>query len=494
MIVLLISFLLSTAHAVDPSWGYKVLTSPNFELIYRSDKTLDQKELAKRYIIAAEQAHELLFPIFKESPSRTIILLQDNTDGSNGLANFLPYPHITVYPVLPSTLDSIDEYGDWAFEMMVHEYTHILNMYPAHGIYVPLKWIFGSVVRPNAVLPRWWLEGLAVNLESSLSTHGRLKSSETQASARALILGDKFKNENVARINESGLNSWPFGSRPYLYGAWWWDQASREKGLPVIDTWNQNYSRRLPFFLNGPVMEQVQKTTDEFLHHTLANVEAQGLRQIEAIKISGPHLGVTIAESRGEQSAFAISPDGNRLVYWLSKPTAGSEVRLKTRPEEKKAFHEVPSERLFKAVGGLRLRWIDNDRFVFDQMDITYPYATFRDLFVYDLNSKKKERLTTRARAQEPSPSPQGDRIAFIQNEGGKNRLAILDLESKKIRPLVNGNLYQRLSWPEFLNENEIIFSVRQKSGVEKLHIVNVQTKKVSVWNSDLTSDRKSVV
>ncbi len=87
--------------------------------------------------------------------------------------------------MLPTSFDSLDEFGDWALEMMIHEYTHILNMYPAHGIYVPFKWVFGTVVRPNAILPRWWLEGLAVNLESRLTSHGRLKSTETAAAARA---------------------------------------------------------------------------------------------------------------------------------------------------------------------------------------------------------------------------------------------------------------------------------------------------------------------
>ncbi len=492
MIVLLLSLLLGQAHATNPAWSFNVLTSPHFELIYRSDKGGDQKELAKRYILAAEQAHELLFPIFKESPARTIILLKDDADGSNGLANFLPYPHITVYPVLPSTLDSVDEYGDWAFEMMLHEYTHILNMYPAHGIYVPLKWIFGTVVRPNAVLPRWWLEGLAVNLESSLSDHGRLKSSETSGSARALILMDKFKDENVSRINEAGLSSWPHGGRPYLYGAWWWDQAQREKGFPVIDIWNQNYSRRLPFFLNGPVLEQTTKTPDQFLRHTLDTITETGKKQIEAIEAAGKQSGVTITEEKGEQNIFAVSPDGNRLLYWLSRPGAGSEVRMKTRSEEKKPFHEIESERLFKAVGGLRVHWMTNDRFVFDQIDIKYPYGSYRDLWTYDIHTKEKRRLTTQARAQEPGPSPKGDKIAFIQNEGGRNRLMLLDMNDFKIRSLLIGNLYQRLSWPEFINDNDVVFSVRQKSGREKLHMINVRSKKVSPFNETLSSAQNS--
>ena len=64
------------AGELDSSWRFRVLQSPHFEIIFRED----HKELAKRYILAAEQAHELLFPIFKEGPSHTIIFLRDDTD------------------------------------------------------------------------------------------------------------------------------------------------------------------------------------------------------------------------------------------------------------------------------------------------------------------------------------------------------------------------------------------------------------------------------
>src|SRR5580698_2831385 len=106
----------ATLWAAPPAaWTFKVLRSPHFEVIYRSD----QKDLAKRYILAAEQARELLLTIFSEAPDNTIIYIDDSTDNSNGAADYLPYPMISVYPVLPTTLDSIDDYGDWPFEIML---------------------------------------------------------------------------------------------------------------------------------------------------------------------------------------------------------------------------------------------------------------------------------------------------------------------------------------------------------------------------------------
>src|SRR5438105_3868531 len=80
------------AAAPRPDWSYRVLYTPHFEIIFHDT----QRELAKHYALAAEQAYELLFPIFKEGPAVTPIFINDDTDLSNGMASFLPYPMITV--------------------------------------------------------------------------------------------------------------------------------------------------------------------------------------------------------------------------------------------------------------------------------------------------------------------------------------------------------------------------------------------------------------
>lgn len=472
----------TTAGASHWRWRYRVLRSPHFELIYREE----QKALAKRYILAAEQAHELLMPIFKEGPSKTIILLQDNTDNANGSADFLPYPHITVYPVLPNTLDSIDEYGDWPLEMMVHEYTHILNMYPAHGFYWPLKYIFGTMMRPNAVLPRWYLEGLAVDLETALTDGGRLRSSDTGAAARALVLSNRLRIEDLPRIGENSIPTWPYGGRPYLFGGWWWETVQKEKGYSIIETWNQNYSRRLPFLLNGPMREQTGKSAQQILDTTFDRIESESRRQIEAIKAAGVPDAAIVADETGEQSVFAISPSGNKLVYWVGSPSYGSQAKLKVRTTSGQEFKTIPGQLLFKSIGPLRVRWIDEDRIVYDQLVISEPYVTYRDIYTYDLKSNEVKRITKGARAQEAAPSPNGQDVAVIQHDAGRNILSLVKLENGEVRPLLKGGMNQRISGPEFLNAKEILFALRERSGEETLKVYNLETREIKAFNDTL--------
>ena len=337
--VLWVATLLShRAGAVDWHWTYRRLRSPHFDVIYNQT----QRPLARHFLVAAERAHELVFPLFGEGPERTLIVLQDDTDEPNGEANFLPYPHIRVYPVLPGLNSGLGEYGDWALELMVHEYTHILNMYPAHGFYTPFKYIFGTITRPNAVLPTWYLEGLAVDLESALTAHGRLRAVETRASARALTLDNKFAPETIATINEQNIWSWPYGSRPYLYGGWWWqsvlqkDPARANADLSAVGDLNRDFARRLPFLLNAPARDRTGRTPTEWLEQTKERVTRSAGDEIARLRAGGAPEPRDLVPDAGVQPVFGLSASAVHLAYVTSAPTLPGSVLLKTRPRRPK--------------------------------------------------------------------------------------------------------------------------------------------------------------
>lgn len=472
----------SRAHAAPWHWSYRVLRSAHFELIFRED----QKPLAKRYLLAAEQAHELVFPLFKEGPGRTIIVLEDDTDLANGSADFLPYLHITVNPVLPNTVSSIDEYGDWMLEMMVHEYTHVLNMYPAHGFYTLLKPVFGSIIRPNAVLPRWYLEGLAVYTESVYTDHGRLRSTETAANARAFTLDAHWDKEDIARINQSDIPTFPYGERPYLYGGWWWANVEREHGASTATTWNQNYARRLPFLLNGPMHEQTAHSAAELLERAEAQERASADQQIAALKRSGATTSRALLDEAGDQSIFSISPSGQKLLYAFSAPGFGTQVRLRERTSPGQDWNACAPRTLFRASAPLQVRWLDENRVLFDQLDLETPQVTYRDVYLFDLQTGKSKALTRNARAQEASAAPSAKFAALIQNDGGRNHLSLLNLENGELRPLLHSGFNQRFSSPEFLNENEILFVVRDRNGEESLKIYALNNRQIRPANFGL--------
>jgi hypothetical protein len=93
---------------IPTHWKYKTISTPHFEIIYNAE----QQELGELYAKKIEEVHALLVPIFKASPQKTLIIINDKTDATNGYATRIPYPHIMAYPVLPGPQESLSESED----------------------------------------------------------------------------------------------------------------------------------------------------------------------------------------------------------------------------------------------------------------------------------------------------------------------------------------------------------------------------------------------
>lgn len=469
----------AAAAVTDPSVKWDVIKTNHFELIF------DQrhKAIAKQYAKSAEKARILLKPYFKEMPDKTVVHILDTSDQTNGFASFLPYPSITVFPVLPDSLGSLDEYGIWSDLLMIHEYAHILTFEPAHGFYTPLKYIFGSIVTPTALLPRWYHEGLAVELETRLTRHGRLRSASLDAGLRALVHSGRLEKETLDRLNESAIPTWPFGERPYFFGSLLWHELMNEGGPQTINDLTQAYSRRLPFFLQGPVEDKFVQNYAEILSEMYANYRKRAESQLKAIQAAGDHGYKLIPHKGTHQVSPSISPDGKYLAYVAADPKTGQgELRLITRESSKAdtSFSTQPFKMIKSTWGTLAISWLpDSSGFVFDQVAVYKRYYQFRDLFIYLVKDKRVVRLTEGERAWEPTVSPDGQSVAFVRQRTGGTELALLDIQKRTVSKLLRPKLQTRLAHPTFINAHQIIISGRELSGRERLFVYDLNTKKM---------------
>lgn len=479
LIILSFLFLNPNVHGqVNPAIHWRVLKTAHFEIIYDRE----YRATAEAYAQFAEVTYSTLEPYFKEMPRRTLVVISDHSDSANGFATFLPYPLIHIYPVLPNALDSISHYGNWGFELFLHEYAHILNFKPAHGIYTPFKYIFGTVVRPNALLPRWWLEGLAVDMESRFSRFGRLKSPSTSAALRALALDRKWSS--IDQINESDIPSYPFGSRPYLFGSLLLHESIHRAEPGFVERINQRYSRRLPFLLNAPLRNEVGLSYSELLNEILSNLEAKALKQKTIIESNGKEDLHSMNFSGFGHISPSISPNGRYLVFASYEMYRGGDIKVVDRGEQKdKSFSEFKPQTLMRGRGFLRISWIpDSSGFIYDRIETHNRYHHFRDLYHFDLSSKKSTRLTSGLRAFEPSVSPDGQKVAFVRQTQGFTELGILHLSTGEHEILLKPPFQTRISNPEFINNEELVFSGRSQSGAERLyrfHIASQSTQRI---------------
>lgn len=499
--VFLIGFSAANAQ-VDPDIQWKVLRLPHFDLIYDAK----HQALADLYADRLEDNLGYLQTYFEHFPEKTTVILNDRTDLTNGYATPLPYRTMMLFPVLPGPSETISEYGDWARELTMHEMTHILSFEPRRGVAKGLYYIFGNIVTPNLLLPRWWLEGVAVDLETRTSAKGRLRSVYQDASLRAYVLGDRLNDTRVSEINETSIYTWPQGGRPYLFGSYMWSDLISRYGGKIVKDLHWSYGGRIPFFIEGPFSDLTGESYASYFKNVKTDLQQRAEKQIQTLKQQRISSGSEFLVKNSIENFFPqISPDGKNMIF-LSRSDSGKRsavilqrgsLDIPFDDTQRLAKIDQKMEEEASAPGPLprinhedhdsppsgsiqRLAWFPNStKFIFDQVQELDRFRETSDLFTFDLTNSKRERLTVGERAREASVSPDGNQIVFVKLDAGRMHLAVLDLASKKVDLIYSPDLQIRLSWPLYLNEKEILFTERAQ-GRELLKKISLSDKSIT--------------
>lgn len=489
---------------VSPLIKWKTLNTPHFEVIFNAE----QQDLGQLYAEKLEKAYKDLSPFFHSMPEKTIVVINDKTDVTNGYATPIPYGHIMAYPVLPGPEDSLADTGDWAYELLSHEFTHVLTFAPHGGVMRPLHAIFGTIIAPNLLLPRWWKEGVAVEMETRLSNHGRLRSVYQDATIRAMVADNTFHQYDIAEANEA-LPSWPQGARPYLFGSLMWSQMVQDKGTSVVGDLHERHGRRVPYFIETPAHDYLGASYSQEYFNMQKTVSELAFTQIEKLKAVPPTQIKLPVNRFNSVSAPAISPDGKHLVLITENDANSREIKMITRENLSQSFLDVkstdtveefneipntPLQRDAPASGSIqRVSWFpDSTRFIYDKIDYSSRYDRFSDLYIYDLTKKKVRQVTKSLRAREPSPSLDGQSVVFVRLQGGKTQLAMMSLDEnrKEVTTLFTPPLQQRISYPMFWDEKTVIFSWRKENGEENLYKLSLDSKEPQKLFADFPNAR----
>lgn len=475
---------------VPPRWKYKTITTPHFEIIYNAE----QQELGDLYAKQMERAYKILAPIFSVTPEKTLVIINDKTDVTNGYATRIPYPHIMTYPVLPGPQESLSESADWSLELLSHEYTHILTFEPATGVFHILRWVMGSIASPNILLPSWWKEGLAVQIESMMEPDGgRLKSRYQDAVIRAMADDKSIFKYDVAQVNEY-IPTWPEGMRPYVFGSIFWSQAVADYGKSVMNDLNMRHSSRVPYFIETPARDLLKDDYQGFYKKAVSTTNDLALEQLKTLRTVPTTEIHSLPVSAKYSSAPAISEDGkylalitvdykaDRVIDIFIRDTETKMITKKLQVEIKKEEEPlVPKDNNDGPPSGSiqKISWFHKSpMLVYDQLRYFNRIERYSDLYTYDVSSGKSKRLTTGLRGREPSLSPDDSKIVFVGLEGGRTHLGLYDLASEKAETVFSPALQDRISSPMFLDANTLLFALRNSKGEEGLWTYSLSDKK----------------
>ncbi|MBI2338757.1 MAG: PD40 domain-containing protein [Deltaproteobacteria bacterium] len=476
-----------------PSLDVYTLKTEHFYIHYPKETAEAARDLSE----IAERVHAKLSDKLNWKPwGRTHIVLIDQNDQANGLATVLPANYLLLFVTPPDSDSSLDNYKNYLELLFTHEYTHILHIDQHHRIADPFHWVFGKIVAPNGLTPGWMREGIAAWEETVETGRGRGNSPYVEMIIRNAVLEDKFP-----RIDEAaGLGrKFPGSNTQYVYGVKFWQWLAGKYSEEAIVRYMEEYASGLWLFsLNNKARRVFNKSFYQLWNEwkiELKGKYAAEKREIEAKGVTP--LVPLIADKKEQLGNFTPHPSGTGHAYTRAGLDEESQLVIVTKPggEPVVLKRGVYGQMAFSRDGGNTL--------AFSGIAGVEPYASYSDVYTYDLKQKKIERLHEKGsgkkslRASDPdfSPLDGGSRwLVMVRTAVGTDNLYVFDRTNKKGYYLTNAPKYTQFSNPRFSPDGEkIVVSRRDHEGNRDIVLYTKSGEAIRKLTDDEANDNHPV-
>lgn len=482
----------------DPRRSWYTLQTDNFAIHFSTKGILTDEKIgfAQKVAGVAEEIHKT----FRDSlglfsKGKVNLIIADFLDSYNGWAVPLPENTITIIPTPPNGSRTNEE--DWLRGLILHEYSHILQMDQCAGVNNLFRQMFGRIVLPNALLPTWLLEGYAVYNETRFNNFGRLRSAEWQMMLRTAVKENRFLP--IDRCGSYFLQIYPDALAPYLYGSKFFEHLahkhsnlvlnpSAQKVIPqqaqkdeaeVWERFNLLNAYQLPFFENK-VAKKVFGAHFPFLWQ---NWQKELTSWADSIEKELKKLPITNIKSLTYEGYNVSSPSWSHNgaeIYYLCL-TAREEPAIKALN-----LGALTTTVLYRGrvTGSLSCngRWL-----AFTQTLLKGNGYEEKEIFLYEFETKKVRQLTFNERATDPDFAPDTNLLVYVRNSSGKSELVILDLNSNEQRVICEGEDNTIYHQPKFSPGGRLLaVGVWRLGGYADIELIDLQTG----WIIPITQDR----
>jgi Tol biopolymer transport system component len=472
-----------------PELHWKVIETPHFLIHYH------QREETFAYASAriAEEIYPRITSDLGYQPSRkTSIIIENFNDTTGGYTSTL-----TGKIVIQAQSDPTQGSGDlsWAREVIAHEFTHAVTFAAIQESIFPLRRLMA-----NLVLPMWFVEGLAQYEGEELH------------SLKQMVVGDEARQTTI--MSEADLAAF------YFFEGW-----GRTSGYYQSDSFAryifQTYGKDkiagiLTHLRSQPIYQllgQISLTTGEMALYPLP----QFLSFDEALKtVMGKDSSTLYAEWRnwvmdkyskekepasdsGLTSESLLTSQGRKNMHPVFSPSEDKIAFASDRGYDYGIFDlylmdlsTKAANRLDKKVNPYISFSPDGGKIVYSKTQFFAPERAFlSDLYLIDIKTQRKKRLTHGLRASQPVFSPSGNRIVFVKQEGGNSNLYLLEIKTGKVFSLTthHDELTQNFS-PSFSPDGEKIAFASFRQGKRDVYLFDLNSRISSPLTLDDADDR----
>lgn len=478
----------AVARADEPTRIWHTLTTPHFYVHYYRSIRHDEADVAQRVAHVAERVHRVLVPVMRSEPSgRVHIVITDDNDSANGSAQNVPYNVVRILVSAPGSRTSLNDHDDWLFVLLMHEYTHILHIDKIGGIPRIFNWLFGKTWAPNQLQPRWFIEGLAVHQETRRTGGGRNRSAVFDMLLRMAVLEHRFLD--IAQIS-SPTRIRPRGTVPYLYGGAFMEFIADRYGDRVLEKIAEIYGsdHPVPYAINLVASEVTGKTYVEIYREFKQHVQRRYELQKAAIERRGMTRAKAITTHGWSVKGARFSPDGRELVYIVNDGRHHPKMQILDGRTGRRTWDRYH-------LGGESVSFTPDRRYlVYDRGVNWRTFHNYHDLWVLRRSDRRTRRLTDGMRAREPSVSPDGKQVAFVANELGVTRVALVPLSGGRPRVVVRGHRGGQFFTPRWdPSGRRLVVSHWRAGGRRDIELIDLATGELQSITDDRAIDMDPV-
>ncbi|MEO0075186.1 MAG: hypothetical protein ABIK31_03635, partial [candidate division WOR-3 bacterium] len=464
IILSLICFIIPLAYAqfspmgkLDPKLRWWTLESEHFAVHFsEQDSQETQQELARAIVWYCEDAHRKLSSFMNwQVKQKTNVVLGDFYDYVSGWA--MPFPNNTIFICPTFDRDMRVNFYDWLSQLIIHEYTHILNMDMGYGLAGFFRKIFGRIIIPNTLMPLFMHEGFTVYNETKFTGMGRSKSSYYKMMMRANVLDNNFFP--IDKCVTYNLAQFPSGETPYFYGSQFYEYLAKNYGDTMLSKYVNYLSGGLPLFYNSQAKRVFKKSLYQLWQDYKQYASDQYQNQIWEIQTKPLTQSIQITKDGFYHQSPIFSKDAHK-IYFIKKTNYQEPVIIESDLISKK------SQSILKKHISSPIRLsAQGDKLIFSIRDYYQNYYYFDDIYLFDLNAHKLQRVSKGLRASDADISPDNRQIVFVANQSGQTNLCLMELETKKISYLTHSEDLTQYAQPRFSNDGSKIAFAEWKKG-----------------------------
>ena len=465
---------------------------------------------ARRVAVIAEEVYEPVTQLYEFEPEDKPRILVRDIDDANRSAYYPGTNTIDFWATgLTHDFELRGAKTDWVRNIFTHEFTHLISTQLARkassriqGVYLQTFFyqeenrredvsvtgipnVIGSVLLPSEILPPWFTEGTAQYMAQG-AQH------DTWDSHRDMILRQAILNDRLLTYEQMSV----FGAKSGLGFEQVYDHGYALT-LYIVNRFGENtlgrlykaMSRKWRYDFDGATREGLGIPGRELYADWKASLQERYAVQMKPVVADS-----AVGELRHDDGYMNLhpkwAPDGKSLAFLSNAGgdygrtnlltladddttakfvAAGARTAIDWSPD---GSHLVFSRRSQRDDRG-SVFW---DLYTADPSDSSGVglWRTARGLIGFDGGLRPgRTRLTKGARGIHPSYSPDGNRIAFIQNGGGHNHLALLDVASGQIRRLAEFDNGAQLHTPTWSPDgSHIAFSLFSPTGDRSIALI----------------------